>query len=65
LNEIPTIIGGYNSLTRKHNDVLYQFFFEEKVWRAHETLRMRIPRASPAVFQIPSTLTDACASRPT
>lgn len=60
LNGIPTLVGGYNANTKKHNDVLYQYFHEDGEWRPHATLRMRIPRSSPAVFQVPRGLTDAC-----
>ena len=48
----PTIIGGYNKELDEQNDILYQYFVESNEWKAHD-IKMRMPRSSAAVFQVP------------
>ena len=52
----PTIIGGYDSAADDWNELLYQYYVETDEWNAHSTVKMRLPRSSAAVFQVPSDL---------
>ena len=52
----PTIIGGYNSDQKVFNNILYQYFVETNEWKPHPFVKMRIPRSSAAVFQVPRDL---------
>lgn len=60
LNGIPTIIGGYNTETRKANKKLYQYFEKEDEWKTLD-VELRNARYSPAVFPVPHHLfSEAC-----
>ena len=52
----PTIIGGWDDNAKQFNGVLYQYFVETNEWKAHPNVQMRMPRSSPAVFQVPRDL---------
>ena len=52
----PTMIGGWDSDAKDFNGVLYQYFVETNEWKKHPHVQMRMPRSSPAVFQVPRCL---------
>ena len=57
----PTIIGGQNLREGTieenfENGDLYQYFIETNEWKAHPTIKMKFPRSSAAVFQVPRNL---------
>ena len=54
LDGIPTIIGGFDS--KAQNGLLIQYHDRLKEWIIHPKIRMRIPRSSAAVFQVPRHL---------
>ena len=54
LDGVPTIFGGYDGVTQ--NGLLIQYHDRLKEWIPHPTIRMRIPRSSAAVFQVPRHL---------
>ena len=58
LDGVPTIVGGYDGSNQ--NDVLYQYKSETNEWVAHPKVKLRVPRSSAAVFQVPRTLFEFC-----
>ena len=54
----PTIIGGLidDGVTDDVNGALYQYFYETDEWKPHPAVKLRIPRSSAAVFQVPREL---------
>ena len=58
LDGLPTIVGGYNGETQ--NGVLYQYHADLNQWIPHPDAKLRIPRSSPAVFQVPRHLFPTC-----
>ena len=58
LDGLPTIVGGYNGKTQ--NGILYQYHVNLNQWIPHPDAEMRIPRSSPAVFQVPRHLFPSC-----
>jgi len=52
---LPTLVGGYIHDERKQNRDLFVYNPEQNKWHIHE-IQMRIPRSSPAVFQVPRKL---------
>ena len=54
LDGVPTIFGGFDGVTQ--NGLLIQYHDRLKEWIPHPTIRMRIPRSSAAVFQVPRHL---------
>ena len=53
LGNRPTIIGGYDTINKKRNEKLFQYFVETDEWIAHPTVQMRLPRSSHTSFQVP------------
>ena len=51
LNGKPTTIGGWNNNVQ--NGYLYQYDVDDNEWKAHPEVKLRIPRSSAAVFQVP------------
>ena len=60
LGGIPTIVGGFDTDSLTQNGILYQYFADQDQWVPHPTVKMRIPRTSVAVFQVPKTLFKYC-----
>ena len=58
LDGVPTLIGGFNSEAGSYNDVLYQY--KDNDWLPLSAPKMRIPRSTAAVFQVPKSLADNC-----
>jgi len=52
----PSIIGGYITAEDRQNGILYSYDPDEDEWFENEFVSLRIPRSSPAVFQVPKTL---------
>ena len=52
----PTIIGGFDSDSLDWNPILYQYDAELDEWKPLSNVRMRMPRSSAAVFQVPRDL---------
>ena len=52
----PTIIGGFDSDSLDWNPILYQYDAEPNEWKPLPNVRMRMPRSSAAVFQVPRDL---------
>ena len=51
---LPTIIGGYDNT--QLSGELYQYHPDKDRWIPHPTAKMRIPRSSAAVFQVPRAM---------
>jgi hypothetical protein len=58
LDGLPTIVGGYNGETR--NGILYQYHPDLDLWKEHPNAKMRIPRSSATVFQVPRLMFPNC-----
>ena len=58
LDGLPTIVGGYDG--NSQNGILYQYHPDLNQWKPHPTAQMRIPRSSPAVFQVPRHMFPTC-----
>eukprot|EP00094_Tigriopus_californicus_P006154 TCALIF_05926-PA protein Name:"Similar to snk Serine protease snake (Drosophila melanogaster)" AED:0.19 eAED:0.19 QI:0/0.83/0.71/0.85/0.66/0.71/7/188/824 len=54
----PTIVGGYDN--RDRNGKMFQYIIEEDRWYEHPTAKLRIPRSSAAVIQVPKNMFDDC-----
>ena len=57
LEELPTLIGGYNG--KEESDVIYQYHISNNTWVEYP-IKLKNGRSSPAVFQIPKALVKNC-----
>jgi len=55
----PTLIGGYNSDSETQNDKLFAYDPSRNRWR-ELSQKMRLPRSSAAVFQVPREMFNDC-----
>ncbi len=54
---LPTVFGGFDN--ERQNDALYQYDPDGDAWRELET-KLRVPRSSAAVFQVPRSMFNDC-----
>ena len=58
LDGLPSIVGGSDGT--KQNENVYQYHVDQNQWIAHSVAKLRIPRSSAAVFQVPKALFRNC-----
>lgn len=58
LDGLPTIVGGYDN--EDQNGVLYQYHAITDEWKPHPRVKLRIPRSSHSLFQVPKTFFGYC-----
>ena len=59
LDEIPTLIGGYDGANLKDNDIIYQYHVMNNTWTEFPR-KLKVARSNPAVFQVPQSLFPKC-----